>query len=50
MFIEALNSKDEELMRYILTDKLHQPYEAGLFGFDEISESLKEMDVIGTVT
>lgn len=50
MFIEALHSKDEELMKYALTDKLHQPYRSRLIpSFDEIRESLKEVDVLGTV-
>lgn len=50
MFIEALNTKDEELMKYALTDRLHQPYRSRLVpGFDDITASLKEVDVMGTV-
>ena len=50
MFIEALHSKDEDLMKYALSDRLHQPYRSRLVpGFDEINETLKEIDVIGTV-
>ena len=50
MFIEALHSKDDELMKYALTDRLHQPYRSRLVpGFGEIAECLKEVDVMGTV-
>lgn len=50
MFIEAINQKDEDLMRYALGDKLHQPYRTRLVpGFNEITKSLKEIDVLGTV-
>ena len=51
MFIEALHSKDADLMKFALTDKLHQQYRSRLVpGFDEIIHELKEVDsVIGTV-
>ncbi|MFH0702720.1 MAG: homoserine kinase [bacterium] len=50
MFIEALHSRDSELMKLALTDRLHQPYRSRLIpGFDEIAASLEEIDVIGTV-
>lgn len=50
MFVEALHSKDVDLMRLSLDDKLHQPYRSRLIpGFDDIVTGLKEIDVIGTV-
>lgn len=51
MFIEAIHSKDSELMRYALNDKLHQPYRSRLIpGFEEIKESLSGINsVLGTV-
>ncbi|OGH98193.1 MAG: homoserine kinase [Candidatus Melainabacteria bacterium GWF2_32_7] len=50
MFIEALHSKDDELMKYALTDRLHQPYRSRLVpGYNEIKENLKEIDILGTV-
>jgi len=50
MFIEALNTKDPELMKFALSDRLHQPYRSRLVpGFDEILESIKEIETIGTV-
>ena len=51
MFIDALHTKDSELMRYALRDKLHHPYRNRLIpGFEEIKEDLKEVpSVIGTV-
>lgn len=51
MFVEAIKSKDENLMKYALQDKLHQPYRMKLVpGFDTISNSLKhEDDVLGCV-
>ncbi len=51
MFIDAIHSKDSELMRYALDDKLHQPYRSKLIpDFKEIREYLKEIPaVLGTV-
>ena len=51
MFIDALHTKDSELMRYALSDKLHHPYRSRLIpGFMEIKENLSEIPtVIGTV-
>ncbi|MEI7473700.1 MAG: homoserine kinase [bacterium] len=50
MFVEALHTKDKELMRVALQDKLHQPYRARLVpGLNEITEELKQTDAIGCV-
>lgn len=51
MFIEALYSKDAELMKAALKDKLHQPYRSRLVtGFDEIVNELSDLDnVLGVV-
>lgn len=51
MFIQAINTKDEELMKLALQDKLHQPYRMKLVpGLDKISEKLKHEDnVLGCV-
>ncbi len=51
MFIEAVNTKDSELMKYALQDKLHQPYRMKLVpGLDKIIENLKhEENVLGCV-
>ena len=51
MFIQAVNTKDEELMRLALQDKLHQPYRMKLVpGLDKIAENLKhEENVLGCV-
>jgi len=50
MFIEAVNTKDPELMKLAMSDKLHQPYRSRLVpGFDDILQSIGEIDVIGTV-
>ena len=51
MFVQAVNSADEELMKLALTDKLHQPYRMKLVpGLSEIIENLKhEEDVLGCV-
>lgn len=51
MFVEALYSKDAELMKLALQDKLHQPYRQKLVpGLADIIENLKhEENVIGTV-
>ncbi len=51
MFIEAINKKDSELMRYALQDRLHQPYRTKLVpGLSEIMTNLKhEENVLGCV-
>lgn len=51
MFVEAVNSKDAELMKIALQDKLHQPYRMKLVpGLDKIIENLKhEENVLGCV-
>lgn len=51
LFVDALHTKDAELMRYALMDKLHHPYRSRLIpGFDEIREDLNEVpSVLGTV-
>lgn len=50
MFVQALHTKDKELMKLALQDKLHQPYRARLVpGLNEIIEELKQTDAIGCV-
>ena len=51
MFIQALHTKDAELMKLALQDKLHQPYRTKLVpGLNEIIENLKHEDnVLGCV-
>jgi len=51
MFIESLYSKDEELLKLSLKDKLHQPYREKLVpGLSEIMNNLKHTNgVLGTV-
>lgn len=51
MFVEALHSKDAELMKLALQDKLHQPYRMKLVpGLQDIINNLKhEENVIGCV-
>ena len=51
MFVEAVNTKDAELMKSALQDKLHQPYRMKLVpGLDKILENLKhEENVLGCV-
>ena len=51
MFIESLYSKDEELLKLSLKDKLHQPYREKLVpGLSEIIKNLKHTNgVLGTV-
>ena len=51
MFIEALHTKDAELMKLALQDKLHQPYRTKLVpGLQEIIDNLKHEDnVLGCV-
>lgn len=51
MFVQAVNTKDTELMKLALQDRLHQPYRMKLVpGLDKIIENLKHEDnVLGTV-
>ncbi len=51
MFVEALHTKDADLMKLALQDKLHQQYRMKLVpGLQDIIENLKhEENVIGTV-
>lgn len=51
MFIEALHTKNPDLMRYALNDRLHQVYRSRLIsGFNEIKDSLRHLPyVLGTV-
>lgn len=50
MLVEALHTKDAELMQIALTDKIHQPYRSRLIpGFDDIINNLRYTDTIGTV-
>lgn len=51
MFIQAVNTKDADLMRKALQDRLHQPYRMKLVpGLDKIIENLKhEENVLGCV-
>ena len=51
MFVQAVSTKDEELMKFALTDRIHQPYRMKLVpGLSEIIENLKhETDVLGCV-
>lgn len=51
MLMEALHTKDAELMKLALQDKLHQPYRTKLVpGLQEIMDNLKhEENVIGCV-
>ncbi|MCD8024466.1 MAG: homoserine kinase [Candidatus Gastranaerophilales bacterium] len=51
MFVEAVHTKDEELMKLALTDKLHQPYRMKLVpGLNSIMENLKHTEgVLGCV-
>lgn len=51
MFVEALYSKDEELMKLAMRDKLHQPYRTKLVpGLNSIMKNLKHTKgVIGCV-
>jgi homoserine kinase len=42
MFVQAVNTKDKNLLKYALDDRLHQPYRAKLVpGFSELKENLK---------
>ena len=51
MFVEAINSKDVELMKWSLQDKLHQPYRTKLIpGLEEIQSKLRHFEnVLGCV-
>ncbi len=51
MFIQAINTKDAELMKMALQDKIHQPYRMKLVpGLDKIMDNLKhEENVLGCV-
>lgn len=51
MFVQAVNTKDTELMKLALQDRLHQPYRMKLVpGLDKIIENLKHEDnVLGCV-
>lgn len=51
MFIQAIHTKDSELMKLALNDKLHQPYRMKLVpGLEKIAERLKhEENVLGCV-
>ena len=51
MFVHAIHTKDSELMKLALKDRLHQPYRMKLVpGLEKIAEKLKhEENVIGCV-
>ena len=51
MFIQAVHTKDEELLKLSLKDKLHQPYRTKLVpGLSQIMENLKHTEgVLGCV-
>ncbi len=51
MFMQAIHTKDSELMKIALKDKLHQPYRMKLVpGLEKIAEKLKHEDnVLGCV-
>lgn len=51
MLIEAVNTADQELMKFALNDRLHQPYREKLVpGMKEIKKALKhEENVLGCV-
>ena len=51
MLIHAINTKDKELMKVSLDDRLHQPYREKLIpGFKEIRNAFRHEDnVLGTV-
>ena len=51
MFVQAVNTKDAELMKRALQDRLHQPYRMKLVpGLDKIIENLRhEENVLGCV-
>lgn len=51
MFVQAVNTKDPELMKLALKDRLHQPYRMKLVpGLDKIMDNLRHIDsVLGCV-
>lgn len=51
MFVQAVHTKDSELMKLALQDRLHQPYRMKLVpGLDKIIDNLKHFDnVLGCV-
>lgn len=51
MLIQAIHTKDEELIKAALTDKLHQPYRAKLVPWmDDINKSIRhDEDIFGCV-
>ncbi len=51
MFVQAVNTKDAELMKLTLKDRLHQPYRMKLVpGLDKIMDNLRHIDsVLGCV-
>ncbi len=51
MFIHAINTKDSELMKLALQDRLHQPYRIKLIqGLEDIMDNLRHIeDVLGCV-
>lgn len=51
MFIQAVHTKDKELMKIALNDRLHQPYRIKLIqGLDKIMANLRHIDsVLGCV-
>ncbi len=51
MFVEAIHTKDSELMKLALQDRLHQPYRMKLVpGLDKIIDKLKHFEnVLGCV-
>lgn len=51
MFVQAVNTKDAELMKLALKDRLHQPYRMKLVpGLDKIMDNLRLIDsVLGCV-
>ena len=51
MFVQAVNTKDSDLMKLALKDKLHQPYRMKLVpGLDKIMDNLRHIDsVLGCV-
>lgn len=51
MFVQAVNTKDTELLKYALQDRLHQPYRMKLVpGLEQIIDNLKhEENVLGCV-
>lgn len=47
MFIQAVHTKDSELMKLALQDRLHQPYRMKLMqGLDKIMDNLKHIETV----